>query len=82
MSTLETSVQTLADALDRLETELEDRLSSAEVDHEALSSAHRQARIASGKLTDAGDGLSTSIKELRDLLNSTPEKSSDGDANG
>ena len=73
MSTiLENSVQTLAAALDRLETSLDDRLTNADADHEAVDAARRQAGAAKRHLTDASAGVSASIKELRAVLDTDP----------
>lgn len=79
MSALETSVQTLADALDKLETTLDERIADASADADAVDAARRQAGVAKTHITDASEGLAASMDELRALL-STPEaeEASDG----
>lgn len=65
MSPLETSVQTLADALDRLEARLEDRLQDAVADTDAIDAARRQANAARTHLNEASDTLASLIDEVR-----------------
>ncbi|MEM9706179.1 MAG: hypothetical protein AAF850_08905 [Pseudomonadota bacterium] len=64
-SALERSVQTLAEALDRLEGRLTDKLSVAAGDNEALIDAHRRAATARARLQDASDELADVMLELR-----------------
>ena len=68
MSALENYVQTLADALDKLEARVEDSIATAGAQSEAVDAARRQARTAKAQINAASDGLSASIKELRAML--------------
>jgi|GEM_PF-4163182 len=72
MSALESSVQTLADALDKLESTLEERIADAAADADAVDAARRQASAAKSHIGDASEGLAASMDELRALLK-TPD---------
>lgn len=69
MSVLESSVQTLANALDKLENSLDEKIADASADADAVVAARRQARAAKTHLAEASSGLGQSISELRALLN-------------
>ena len=79
MSALESSVQTLADALDKLESTLDERIADASADADAVDAARRQARAAKTHISDASEGLAASMAELRALLNAPQtEEAADG----
>ncbi len=74
MSTeLQSSVQRLVSALDRLEAAIEARVTEAAEDRDIADSAQRQAKTAAKHLADANEGLATSIMELREMLDEAGE---------
>ncbi len=84
MSALETSVQTLASALDALENRLSEKLADASADADAVEATQRQARAARAHLHEASTGLAASLAELRALIEApqTDPMSKESDANG
>ena len=77
MSVLEDAVKTLADALDRLEATLDDRMTQATIDSDAATAARRQAHTAKQHLNEVAEGLSSSMKELRGIIaNQSPKDES------
>lgn len=68
MSSLEESVKHLADALDALETNLDERLQDLAHHSDAVDAARRQARTARAQTAAAADGVATAIRELRAIL--------------
>ena len=68
MTVLEKAVGELANALENLETKLEDRLDGQLADREAVEAARRHARAARTHAASAGAGLSAAISDLKTLL--------------
>ncbi|MEO0880497.1 MAG: hypothetical protein AAFY22_12395 [Pseudomonadota bacterium] len=80
MSPLETSVQTLADALDRLESRLDDQIQDAAADADAVDAARKQARVARGHLNDASETLGAVLAELKAMANASAQSARDAAA--
>lgn len=71
MTDLEISAKALADALDALETRLDQRLHDLADSEEARAMLQRQARTAHQFTTGAADDLARVISDLRALLSET-----------
>ena len=68
MTVLENAVSDLANALEKLETKLEDRLDEQMADREAVAAARRCAQTARSHTASASDGLGAAISDLKTLL--------------
>lgn len=72
MADLETSAKALADALDALETRLDQRLHDLADAQETSALMRRQTRAAHAFAAGAAEDLSRAIGDLRALLNDSP----------
>jgi len=68
MSALENAVQTLAQALDSLESKLEDKMSDLVAKDDSIESAARQAATARAFVNTASEDITASIREINALL--------------
>lgn len=71
MSQLENTVNQLANALDALESRLDERLHELNCHSDAIEAARRQARAARAHAGRASDGVAEAIGELRRVLAET-----------
>ncbi|MEL7488196.1 MAG: hypothetical protein AAGJ87_13380 [Pseudomonadota bacterium] len=68
MSALENAVQVLADALDKLEGNLDDHIADANADEDAIVAARREAQTARARVSEASDAVAAAIAEVKSLL--------------
>jgi hypothetical protein len=68
MTSLDSAVQMLQEALDRLEERLSDRLHDLALQNDAVEAARRQARAARGAAGAASDRIADAIDDLKGLL--------------
>lgn len=74
MTLLENAVGDLANALEKLETKLEEKFDDQLSDREAVAAAKRCAKTAREHTTAANAGLGAAITDLKALLASDDEK--------
>ena len=77
MTLLENAVSDLAEALEKLETKLEENLDGQMADREAIAAARRCAQAARGHAGQASAGLGAAISDLKSLLNAAEANSED-----
>lgn len=68
MTLLEKSVRNLADALEALESKLEDRLDDLSASSDTIAAAKRQALAARKQTDHASRGIAAAISDLKTIL--------------
>lgn len=68
MTVLEKAVGDLAQALETLESKLEDLLDDNNADQDAIAAARLQAHAARRHTAEAGQGVSAAIADVKSLL--------------
>lgn len=68
MTLLEKSVRNLADALETLETKLDERLDDFSASSDTIAAAKRQAQTARSATDNASRGVAAAITDLKAIL--------------
>ena len=79
MTLLEKSVRNLADALEALETKLDERLDDLAASGDAVAAAKRQATAARQATTHASRGVAAAISDLKAILAEDEDKNRGAD---
>jgi len=74
MTLLEKSVRNLAEALETLESKLDDRLDDLSAGSDTIAAAKRQALAARKQTDNASRGIAAAISDLKSILSDDEDK--------
>ena len=77
MTVLEKAVQSLAEAIETLESQLDARLDDASASDDAVAAARRQALAAKKQTDNAAQGVAGAISDLKAILAEDDKKRDD-----